>query len=364
MPAQLRVEEIYEAATDSELFAGLTSRLADSVGARSGVLHWRPYDGDHEEVSYSGYFTPEQMQIYAEHHAGDDLWSAAFTHPSVKNRVLVLDELVPAERYEKGRLYNEWIRPMGDDSYHALGGSLDLGPITAELGFHRGRCQPAFGAAEVQALTEYVDHLQRMLRIRYRLWQAEHAQSALAQAQDGIGYGILTLSSRGTVLQSNRTAERILQRGDALTIRGGCVVPVAPGDRERFSAVLARSKAGRWAGALRLNRRGGGHYVVSALSALAGGERRMLLVISDPQQRDPSLVDRLRMLYGLSGSEADVAIGLAEGGSPACLAAQRETSLETVRNQIKAVSAKLGCSRQAEIVALVAGLPRLDFPLN
>jgi hypothetical protein len=179
MRQALRTEEIYDAATDAGLFASLAGRLADSIGARSGVLHWRPRTHEHEEVSYSGYFTPDQMAIYAEHFAGDDLWASAFNEPSALGRAWRLDELVPAAQYEGGRLYNEWIRAMGDDSFHAVGAALDLGPAVAELGFHKGRTQQAFGEAETRALNDQLPHLSRMFCIRHKLWQAEQDQAAL-----------------------------------------------------------------------------------------------------------------------------------------------------------------------------------------
>ena len=359
MRQTLRTEEIYDAATDAGLFASLASRLADSIGARSGVLHWRPRAHDHEEVSYSGYFTPDQMATYAEHFAQDDLWAGAFNEPSAIGRVWRLEELVPAERYEQGRLYNEWIRGMGDDSFHCVGAALDLGPAVAELGFHKGRKQRAFGEAETRALNGHLPHLGRMFGIRHKLWEAEQSQASLAVAQDVLGHALFTVSARGTLLNQNGAADALLRRGDGFLLRAGRLVPVLPADRERFAAMLELGKTGRLAGAMALGRQGGGHYIVSGVTAWNHGERRIILVIDDPDRRDVSLADRIKMLYGLSGSEAEIALGLADGKSPALLAAERRTSVETVRNQIKAVASKLGCHRQSEIAALVSRLPKL-----
>jgi DNA-binding CsgD family transcriptional regulator len=136
-------------------------------------------------------------------------------------------------------------------------------------------------------------------------------------------------------------------------------MPVLAADRERFAEMLALGRSGRLAGAMMLGRRGGGHYVVSGASSWSHGERRIVLVVNDPESRDVGLSDRIQMLYGLSRSEAEIAIGLADGKAPALLAAERSTSVETVRNQVKAVSAKLGCNRQTEIAALISRLPKL-----
>jgi DNA-binding CsgD family transcriptional regulator len=364
MGQSLRTEEIYDAATDAGLFASLAGRLAASIGARSGVLHWRPRALDHEEVSYSGYFSPDQMAVYAEHFAQDDLWACAFNDVPAADRVWRMDELVSPDQYERGRLYNEWIRPMGDDSYHCIGGALDMGSAVAEFGFHRGRGQAAFGAAETHALTARLPHLRRMLDIRHRLWQAGLDRSGLVEAQDVLGHAIFTISARGRLVHQNRAAEALLGRGDGLVLRSGQLLPVLAADRDKFAAMLAMACSGRWAGALRVRRRSGGQYLLSAASTWCQDERRIVLIVNDPDSRDPSVGDRLKMLYGLSDSEAEIALGLAEGKSPANLAEERSTAVETVRNQIKAVSAKLGCHRQAEIVALVTALPRFRSDAN
>jgi DNA-binding CsgD family transcriptional regulator len=64
-------------------------------------------------------------------------------------------------------------------------------------------------------------------------------------------------------------------------------------------------------------------------------------------------------MYQLSNAEADIALQLAAGSSVAELAHNRRTGIGTVRNQIKSIAAKLGCSRQTEIAACIADMPRL-----
>lgn len=364
MISPLRPEEIYDAATDSALFAGLAGRLADSVGARSGVLHWRDAATEHEDISYSGYFSAEQMAVYAEHFEADDLWSAAISAPDPANRVHNCAELVPPQQYESGRLYNEWIRPMGDDSFHCLGGALRVGSVVAEFGFHRGRTQQAFGEREVRALNGQVGHLRRLVAIRHRLWQADRTEAALSGAQDAIGYGVITLSAAGRLVQHNRAADAILSRGDGLVLRSGRLAATAPATRSRLAAMLDETRATGSARALQIPRTGGGRYELSMMSIWSDGERRIVVVAHDPDGTDPSLPARLRSRYGLSAAEAEIAIALAAAMSPAEVADQRRTSLETVRNQIKTISTKLGCSRQPEIVAMVRNLPRLDLRHN
>jgi DNA-binding CsgD family transcriptional regulator len=64
-------------------------------------------------------------------------------------------------------------------------------------------------------------------------------------------------------------------------------------------------------------------------------------------------------LFDLSPSEARIARDLTRGQTIKEIAEAAGTSPETVRSQVKSVMAKTGTNRQAEIAALLAGLPKL-----
>lgn len=52
-----------------------------------------------------------------------------------------------------------------------------------------------------------------------------------------------------------------------------------------------------------------------------------------------------------------MATSMAEGGSIESIARERDTTVNTVRSQVKAIMRKLDCDRQAGIVQIVATLP-------
>ena len=82
--------------------------------------------------------------------------------------------------------------------------------------------------------------------------------------------------------------------------------------------------------------------------------------IREDDATDPTRPSRLRSLYGLSRVEAEIAERLAAGASVAEISRERRTSVQTVRTQVKAVASKLACGRQAEIAAIVNGIPHLS----
>ena len=354
----VRVEEIYDAAVDDDAFGQLASRLAEAVGARSGVLHWRdPSDGA-EDVSYSGYFSYTQMAAFERDFADCDLWSAAIRQQDRTNRAWNCDEFVAPAVYERSRIYNEWIRPMGDDTFHCLGASIRTPSGIGEIGFHRGKSQPAFDDDTVQAVNAILVHFQRMVVIRSKLRAAGRTGATL----DVTAHAVFTLGPQGRVLDHNAAADAMLRRDDGLMLRGDRLAARSTGDQNMLHAAIARatSAEGAEACALLVHRTEGPPYEVSVASVhKAGLGRHVVVLVTDRTARDASLESRVRNLYGLTQAEAEVAVRLTEGASVERLSTERGVAIGTVRTQIKSIAAKMGCSRQSELVANIGNLPRL-----
>ena len=81
----------------------------------------------------------------------------------------------------------------------------------------------------------------------------------------------------------------------------------------------------------------------------------IMIVTRATSAKIPS-ADLIQGLFDLTPAEARVARGVAEGRTPQDLASGAGLSPATVRTQLKAVFAKTGASRQAELVRLLSGL--------
>ena len=361
MARAIRAEEIYDAAADDAAFEQLAATFAAAVGARSGVIHWRDFREQTEEVSYSGYFSDDQMAEYERHFAGDDLWSDAVNRPERLDRVWDCGGIVAPQVYENGRIYNEWVRPMGDDTFHCLGGALRTETAAGEIGFHRGRRQPAFDEAAVRIVEDGLVHLRRMVAIRSKLIAARRLTAQASATLDVFGHGILTLDTAGRLIHCNLAGEAILRLGDGLAVHARRLVAREPCDQSALQEALDRALAPDRpeAGGVIVNRSLGRPYELSILSAVADGQRQIVVVVTDPSSGNAGLHDRIRGLYGLTPAEAEVAEMLARGWSPRRIAEHRRVSTDTIHSQLKAIFSKLGCRRQSELVAMISGLPQL-----
>jgi DNA-binding CsgD family transcriptional regulator len=69
----------------------------------------------------------------------------------------------------------------------------------------------------------------------------------------------------------------------------------------------------------------------------------------------------VQSLFDLTPAEARVARSLASGKTVEAIATEGGVSLNTVRTHVRGVLEKTGCTRQAEVIALLSGiLPSRD----
>lgn len=359
----LAVEEIYDAGADDDLFSGLAARIADAVGARSGVLHWRAIGQSREsEISYSGYFSAADMAAYERLPEGADLWCRAVNEPSRRKRLWRMDELVEPQAYERSAIYNDWIRSIGDDTFHCVGGTIDNDRVVLELGLHRGRSQAPFTQEEVARVTQWARPLLLMVKLRHRLFAARETTGEMSSALDSLGTAVVKLSADGRVIYANEIAERLLARADGLSCVNRRLHAATATDQAELDHAIDRagSAAEPVASAVAVRRPSGSSYACSLMPVFLNGSRTTLLVIPDPELNDRSLKSRLRSIYKLSDAEAHIAVALANGVTIEQIATERETRVDTVRTQFKSVANKMGCSRQNEVAGLVRSLPLLN----
>lgn len=355
---RLRSEEIYDALLDDEAFLNLPDRMVDAYGARSCVIHWRYLEGGIDLVTHNSYFSQEHLANYAANFTHTDLWSLEALRMD-RNKVWNCSELVPEQVYERSEFYNGWIRQMGDDTFHCIGTVSQSRWGIGCIGLHRGKAQNSFEEESIGALDADIHHLRRMLTLRGRIaWginRARRAESLL----DAIGDALIAVTAEGRVAHANAAAESLLERSDGLHVRGGMLYAAAHSANARLKNAIAAAtqRADPQACALSIPRTDGRDYNATLVPLKSeSGTRQVLISIRDPEYADPTLGSRLRALYGLSGSEVEIALMLSNGLSPNEIADQRRVRLETIRSQLKSISSKLGCRRQSQIVAVVRDL--------
>lgn len=170
---------------------------------------------------------------------------------------------------------------------------------------------------------------------------------------------VIVLSRNRMLRYANPAAERLLARQDPLRIHKGRLVAVSSAQATKLErAIDAACMFGLTKDEILVLPRTDAPPLVLSLRCMDDtiGDS-ILLVGSDLQVEAALILNSLRRCFGLTITEAQVAVAVAAGASSANIAAVRGVRVNTIRSQIKSVAAKLGCTTQSQIAAIVRSVP-------
>jgi DNA-binding CsgD family transcriptional regulator len=161
-------------------------------------------------------------------------------------------------------------------------------------------------------------------------------------------------------------AARALEAKGRLTLcpRPGCADPAFSGGLER----LLRSAVRGAGGAISLPASSKSQRLLTLLATPVRAQASLpfhganlrdaaaLVFIIDIAQRRHIAVEQIRQAYGLTWSEARVAIDVARGASVVEVARALKVSPNTVKTHLRSVFAKTGTQRQSELARLISAL--------
>jgi len=178
-----------------------------------------------------------------------------------------------------------------------------------------------------------------------------------------VGLAALAIEREGRVLAANELVDGVAEFIRWLPgERIGFADPLADRLLQRCLATLPRG--GERSFAIRSGDQGTGAvaHLLPVPDQVGDPSREAAVLVvapvATPRAPDPALICHL---FALTTSEARVARAVTQGMSIDEIAARCGVDRETVRSQLKAVFAKTGTNRQAQLASLLAGLPALPI---
>jgi len=215
-------------------------------------------------------------------------------------------------------------------------------------------------------LQELLPHLAKAVEInrQFSILRARY-QAALA-ALDYIRIGSCVLSDSGHVILANSEARRIHDLGDGFQFsRAGSIACLSSQTTaalaEKIRDVIATAEgAGTESEVVLLAERKSGArpFIIElaplrdSLGELENGLHGALLFVVDPENHGAISTERLCRLFALTDAEAEVCRHMIGALSAQEIAEIRNVAEDTVRSQFKAVYAKTGVRRRADLVRL------------
>lgn len=254
-------------------------------------------------------------------------------------------------------LYNEFFGPR-DGGHMSVGVMVRKPALTANLSFMR---TDPMEQADRQATALLLPLFARACDLQFAL--EGRSAAVMAQALDGLGDAMLFCDASGHLVSATRAGEAVLGAGRLLALRHGRVSCPDPQADATLGRLLDECAVLRSQLAL------GDSFVVRPWNGLPAridvaplpGERgsatlRPMAMIRIREAKSPGRLDISHAVaaFGLTRAEAEVAEAMIAGFSSPQIARRRGVSALTVAAQARAVMAKAGCMRRAELPALLA----------
>ncbi|MEM7026490.1 MAG: PAS domain-containing protein, partial [Pseudomonadota bacterium] len=268
-------------------------------------------------------------------------------------------------------IYNDYLKPHANDLGRVLScitenGVGFFGAVTA----NRAIPDEEFDEIERRVMRFLAPHFATSISVQLHLSKLENRLQATEAALDGLPVGVCLLDGTGAIAHCNRAARDILGANDGLTERAGQLRAAAARSRRELNARIEQVVAtglGRAGspGAMLSIRRPSRRRPYSVLIAPLDTARdttngiigRMrpcaIALISDLERESQYPADFLARRYGLTASQAQLALEIAAGASVPDAADRLAMTVETARQQLKLIYAKTEVRRQAELARLL-----------
>jgi DNA-binding CsgD family transcriptional regulator len=361
------IESIYASALEPGGWKRLAHDLSDAFGRAAVAISMPHPESDQAFDVYRMHLRDDFEPIFLKHLIKGLPWGSPFTG-ALKNRFGSMNESLTDAELAKSDFYAEFMKPQGlaaqSPICHEIATNA-LGKFAGIAIYRREGCRE-FQPEDIELGNALVPHLGRAYAIYSRLGGVRRARNALAEILDRLPTGVVVFDAQHTPLIVSRSARRILELRDGITIERGR--PRLADRREDgvFQTLLMKACEAALAGrravgdVMQVTRPSGRRPFALMVSPLldtppgsSAGEAVTAAFLADPDAGPVTTTEVLESLYALTHAEAELVRLLSEGRSLEEVASVRGVTMNTVRSQLKQVFSKTDTKRQGELVRLV-----------
>lgn len=349
-PHEDLVEIIYEAAIMPETWPHVLTKLGAIAGCDKALLFATNHGRDMNGWVANDVAAPLIERFVSEGWSSrNDIAPRAIGRKSPDFSVDL--DLFTQQEIDTNPLYQDFMIPAG----MAWGtGTAICSPSedTIIVSLHRALEQGPVHRSAVATLTALRPHLARaaLMAARLRLEQARLAVKAL----EALGLPAVAIRQERRISMANALFQRKMP-SLAQDRQRRLVFTTAETDR-LFGEALTVPQQGRSFAVIDPD----GARFIGHLIPIVGAARDVfgamdaIVVLVEMGRREGIDPHMIQSLFDLTPAEAAVAAGLMQGKTVEQIAADRQTSIETVRSQLKATMAKTGTGRQLDLVQLLS----------
>lgn len=336
----MEIGDLYEAITDDSAYDELPAMIARLTGGRAGVIQQFSKPGIMVDFHYS-YFSESFIADWARYHpTGRDVWSEAGLRSGIFNRAEIIDKLVPLHSFQKSILWNEVIRPNGDDTGHGIGimHKFDGGMLCISV--QRSIKSGSFTNRDVANLSKIATDLHRIYRTRHLLAGLDSKIDRLNILLETNRTNSMLVGHNMKLIEASPGIKSILDRKDGMQLRAGCIVCHDPVVSQSLRQAVDRSihRSGLDHAVFLCSRPSGSPpWRLTVLPAVGVQDSGCIVIVSGGELSTDRM--NLWLKYHFKATDAEISIAnlLAKGLSPKEICRARKVSITTVRTQIRSL---------------------------
>jgi DNA-binding CsgD family transcriptional regulator len=270
--------------------------------------------------------------------------------------------LVGRRAWLRSEFRNEFVLPQGIDS-----GLMSIVERDARheavISLWRPPGLGEWERSQFELLALLTPHLRRAVSIARAIGAGSAAERALPEALESSPHGAILLGPNRRATFVNGSAEQMLAQNDGLALIGGTLRATRADDDAAIGGAVAAAfdatdvtwKTGL---AVKVSRPSGRRpFVLRVVPLCRGsGASSALVTLLDLEREPRGSATVLRELFGLTSTEAEVALLVVHGRGLQAVAASLGVTLSTVRVHLQRVFEKTETHRQAELARLLLQL--------
>jgi DNA-binding CsgD family transcriptional regulator len=364
---------LYAGVADESRLSSFLTHLAQLMNAHTGVVQIHdPLNARADVVTCVGAIDVNSNELikFSRDFAGDNVWVNKGTNLLLRDGMISGADIInPIEMMRTG-FYQEFLRKV--DIYDSFGALLHQdGSAVAMLTVNCSRRQGLFGADQKALMRQLLPHLQNAYAIQRRLSWLDNERLSLRAALDRLSFGVILLDSSARIRTANVEAERLLSGKLDIGRSFERIIGIDSKSRNLLhNAVLAAAgRASPTSHSARIAFRSTDNpsdHLVAVVAPLhastfsdfdVSGSRVIVFLHPQRPTRSREVNEKLLIeLHGLTPTQAHLARLLCDGKNLEECALELNNRMHTVKTQLKAIYAKTGVRRQAELVAMLGAV--------
>ena len=361
------IGQIYDAALRPELWPNVLGEIKRFAGGVAAGIYSKDSVHRAAEIAYEVGLDPAFGKSYVDTYVRLDPTTAAQVMFDV-GKVISTTDVMQYDEFVETRFYKEWARPQKLVDFATVLIEKSSTRFSA-FGVFRNEREGLVDDDMRQRLQLIAPHVQRAVLVGRAMDLKTFEAKIFADLVESLSVAICLVGEAGQIVHANRAARGMIEADGVVGSVGGRLIVRDGGANTALTDAISSASRGDGAVgtrgiALPITTKAGEHHIAHVLPLTSGrrSETGALLAavaavfVCKAEPSAPSAPELVAKIYKLTPTELRVLLGIVEIGGVPKVADALGIAETTVKTHLERLFDKIGVSRQADLVKVVASV--------